>query len=105
MKNKNIQIIKDYFKGWENGDKEFLGLSPELKFTSPDDSFTSSRDFLGKCWQYRGLKYESMSIISEGNIVCVRYCINSGGKKFGNCEWIKVENDLITEITVFYGSK
>ena len=105
MKNKKIQIVKDYFKGWETGKKELLKLSPDLKFTSPDDCFTSSAGFLDKCWQYRGLKYDKMDFVTGENIVCVRYSINSDGKQFENCEWITVEKGEINEIIVFYGSK
>jgi hypothetical protein len=37
--------------------------------------------------------------------VCVKYSIDSGGKKYENSEWIIIENGLISEITVFYGTK
>lgn len=105
MENKNIQIVKDYFKGWETGNKELLKLSPNLIFTSPDINFSSSKDFLDECWKYHGLGYEDMRFISEGNIVCVRYSINSDGKQFVNSEWITLDNGVITGINVFYGSK
>jgi len=106
MENKKIQIVKDYFAAWETGRKKLLDLASNLIFTSPDDSFSSSTDFLSKCWQYHGLKYENMRFISERNVVCVTYEITeSDGKRFKNCEWITIENGENSEIIVFYGSK
>jgi len=72
MENKNIETVKKYFEGWAKGRMEMLNLARDLKFTSPDDNFTSSADFLAKCWAYHRLKYDEMMFITEGNTVCVR---------------------------------
>jgi ketosteroid isomerase-like protein len=105
MENKNIETVKRYFEGWATGMQELLSLAPNLRFTSPDDNFSSSADFLARCWKYHGMKYDDMRFIAEGNNVCVRYKVNSDGKQFENSEWITLDNGLITEINVFYGNK
>jgi hypothetical protein len=105
MENKNIETVKEYFEGWATGKRELLSLALNLKFTSPDDNFNSSGDFLAKCWAYHGLPYEDMKFVAAGNVVCVRYKVNSDGKQFENCEWITLNNGVIREINVFYGNK
>lgn len=56
MKNDNLQISQQYYKGWETSNKELLNISPELKFFSPDGNFGSAKEFLDQCWQFSGIK-------------------------------------------------
>ncbi|HJY63779.1 MAG TPA: hypothetical protein VJ455_06465 [Ignavibacteria bacterium] len=102
----NLKIAKDYYEGWETKDVSKLKLFSGLKFTSPDSMFNFADDFLKACWHLAGVKLENKQFISDGNIVCVKYEINSaenGSRHYS--EWLTIEGGEIREIEVFYGSK
>ena len=106
MSNKNLEIAIEYYKGWETGNKNLLKLSSELKFSSPDDSFNSSHEYLEKCWQYSGVPLLNKEFVSDGDTVCVRYKIQMpDGSMKPFCEWLTFINGEIAEIQVYYDRK
>ena len=103
MRNDNLKIAKQYYEGWEISNRELLHLSPSLKFRSPHDSFTSAQDFLDKCWQYSGAKFQNKIFLSGGSNVCVKYDFPMpGGGSKTIVEWLTIEGGEITKIEVFY---
>lgn len=102
--NKSIlEIAKQYYEGWETSNRELLHLSPSLKFSSPHNSFTSAQDFLDKCWQYSGAKFQNKVFLSGGSNVCVKYDFPMpGGGSKTIVEWLTIEGGEITKIEVFY---
>lgn len=103
MNNENLETAKQYYEGWETSNKELLKLSPALKFTSPDDSFSSADEFLNACWKHSGMEFQNKIFLSDGDNVCVKYEIAvPGGNLKHFVEWLIFERGMISEIHVFY---
>jgi len=99
----NLETAKKYYEAWETSDKRLLKLSPDLKFRSPDASFSNANDFLNECWQFSGVKFQNKIFLSGGNNVCVKYDFPMpGGIIKPMVEWLTIQEGLITEIEVFY---
>jgi len=55
----NLETAKKYYEGWETSNTELLSVSPDLKFFSPDGNFSGAKEFLDKCWQFSGVKFQN----------------------------------------------
>jgi len=103
VQNDVLKIAKQYYEGWETSNSALLKLSPNLKFRSPDDKFSSAKDFLDKCWQYSGAKFQDKIFLSGENNVCIKYGFPlPDGTTKTIIEWLTFEAGSISEIEVFY---
>ena len=103
MKKSSLEIVKEYFDGWENSDLSKIRLSDNFRHTSPNGTYETSDDFLKDCWQFSGLEMSEKEFVSADDTVCARYKIKD---KHGNdihvCEWFKVEEEKIRSVDVYF---
>ncbi len=103
MPNDNLRIAQQYYDGWETSDKELLSVATDLKFTSPDGNFSSSKEFLDQCWQFSGVVFQNKIFLSGGEYVAVKYDFPMpDGTTKPMIEWLTIKEGTITEIQVFY---
>jgi len=106
---KEYSLIRRYFSAYESKDRKALELllSDDFSFSSPHDSHIGKPIYFQRCWpnneRIRSLHIEKL--VGSGDEVFVLYEGEStGGDKFRNTEYFKIENNKIKEIEVYYGS-
>ncbi len=103
MPNDNLKIVQQYYEGWETSNKALLSVAADLKFISPDGTFSSAREFLDQCWQFSGVVFRNKIFLSGGENVCVKYDFPMpDGTSKPMIEWLTIKEGTITEIQVFY---
>jgi hypothetical protein len=103
MTNDNLKIAQQYYEGWETSNKELLSVATDLKFTSPDDNFSSAKEFLDQCWQFNGVVFRNKIFLSGDEYVVVKYDFPMpDGTTKPMVEWLTIKEGTITEIQVFY---
>jgi hypothetical protein len=102
-------VVHDYYDAWVNqkrdGVRDLLG--DNLVFKSPQDTFLTADEFLGKCWVYsRGLKevHYLREIYSEDQAFVILLWEMDDGSRFADAEYIRVRKGMITEIFVVNNS-
>lgn len=97
-----LELLKDYYQGWEEQKRELLKLHPGLIHKSIKGTFLSADEFINDCWRFSGIPLNNKQFIVEGNIAIVRYEIDMpDGTSKNYCEWVTFENGLIKTIDVF----
>lgn len=104
MNYENIKIAEQYYEGWETKDQSKLKLFRGVIFKSPESRYNFADEFLKACWHLAGAKLENKKFLAEGNVVAVKYEINSPDTKRTYTEWLTIDSGEIREIEVFYGS-
>ncbi len=98
-----IEIVRDYFRGWVEGDQGRLHLHPDFRHESPNGVFEGRDAFLAACWAGNaGGKLHVEAEVADGNTVVVRHAIPTPLGPFPVCEWFEVEDERIRSCRAYY---
>lgn len=102
-----IELVKKWFKKWDEGDFLNLTISENFRHTSPFGTINGKNDYINLVQnnkeKFIGYHFEIQDGIYENNKACVRY-IAKQGKDFtlDVSEWYYCEDDLIVDIIAYY---
>src|SRR5277367_3333554 len=105
------QIIRKYYKAWENKDWELLDslLTDSFTFSSAaGDDHISKAAFKTQCWDTQSPYIERFGLVrvlAVGSDAFVMYvCHMKGGKSFRNVEYLRFEEDKVASIECYFGA-
>jgi Domain of unknown function (DUF4440) len=103
------EIIRRYYAAYPARDRAAVErlVSDELIFTSPDDVRIDRQTYFERCWpnseQIRDIRIEELLV--RGDEAIVRYALEKQtGECIGNVEWLRIEDEKIAGIEVYYGA-
>ncbi|MFK7904646.1 MAG: metallophosphoesterase [Chitinophagales bacterium] len=100
---KNLELVRQYYKAWETGDKMLLPLAKNLKHISPDVVYHSRNTFLKACWDKFSRHTWNHKMLAMGNRVSVLMKVPYPDNKVKLIsEWFEIEGNEITKIQVIY---
>jgi ketosteroid isomerase-like protein len=107
-KSKNQQLVKDYYRAYEQKDWNLLKsiLSPGFKFCSPVDDHISLQSYHQRCWPncQNTKKFDLEKVIMGDNEAFVTYNgYTNDGRVFRNTEYFKFKDGEITENDCYFG--
>jgi hypothetical protein len=82
-------------------------VAEDFTFTSPWDDHIDRKTYFERCWPNsdRIKEFHLERIFVQGNEAFVRYeLVPVDGKSFRNVEWFRVEEGLLREVQVYFGS-
>ena len=104
-----VDVVRRFYVAYQEQDAETARrvLSDRLTFTSPQDDHIGKADYLERCFPTasRFLSTEVQEPIeAEPGLVIwrYRYELQDGGR-FSNVEEIRVQDDQVVDIRVFFG--
>lgn len=108
VEDNTIRIICDFFSAFIEHDKELAEtlLSEDFTFTSQYDDHINKETYFEKCWPNRNkIKHQEIEkIIAEDNEAFILYKSELvDGSKFRNTEHIKLSDNKIKEVNVYFG--
>jgi hypothetical protein len=99
-------LIKKWFKKWENGEFLDLPISENFKHTSPFGTINGKKQYVSLVEEnkdkFLDYRFEIHDEIYNNDKACVRYTATQGDFTLDVSEWYYVKNDLIEEIMAFY---
>ncbi len=107
----DIDTAKASFEAYRTQDAAaaHLLLSPEFRFTSPQDDHLTRDEWMERCFPTadRFASQDFLEFVStdHGVLVVYEYEIAGSGERYRNAELIRVEDDLIVETQVFFGGR
>lgn len=105
---KNQNLVKDYYRSYEQKDWNLLKsiLSPGFKFCSPVDDHISLDTYHHRCWPncQNTKKFDLEKVIMGDNEAFVTYNgYTNDGRVFRNTEYFKFKGGKITENDCYFG--
>ena len=99
-------LIKIWFKKWEDGAFLDLPIAENFRHTSPFGTINGKREYLSLVEKNKdkffGYKFNLLDEIYFENKACVRYTAIQGDFNLDVSEWYYIKNDLIEEIVAYY---
>lgn len=105
---KSEQIVRQYFKAYEAGDRQMIEqlLSNDFRFSSPYDNRIDKNLYMKICWPPHAnfSHYDFKTILSDGDDVMLRYeCETEHFGRLKNAEYFRLKDGMIVEIVVYFG--
>jgi ketosteroid isomerase-like protein len=103
------EIVRRFYSAYSSRDKKTAEelLSDNFTFTSPYDDHIDKKAYFERCWPVSPAfrKSEVEQILGDEQGAFIRYQIHlHEGAPFRNTEYLRVENDQITSVEVFFGA-
>lgn len=99
-------LIRAWFKKWEDGDFYNLPISENFKHTSPFDVIRGKKEYIklveANKDKFLGYRFEIHDEIYDKGKACVRYTAIQGDFRLDVSEWYYTKDDAITEIIAYY---
>ena len=99
-------LIRTWFKKWEDGDFYNLPISENFNHTSPFGVISGKKEYLklveANKDKFLGYRFEIHDEIYDEDKACVRYTAIQGDFKLDVSEWYYTKDDAITEIIAYY---
>jgi len=108
MDNQLIQLAKNNFIAYANGDRELLeqSLADDFHFTSPLDNRINRETYFERCWPNHK-KIADFHFIHAVNVNDKVFITYEGklvsGRVFRNTEIFTINNNKIIEVEVYFG--
>ena len=103
-------LVRQLFSGWEQKDRMAVQtlLADDFTFTSPNegDDHIDQAEYWRKCWPGSEAiqSFRILNLAEDEDGVFVRYeCELTNGKRFRNTEYIRVDDDKIRAVDVYFG--
>jgi ketosteroid isomerase-like protein len=108
------QLVRDYFRAYEVGDRSLIerSMAEGFTFTSPFDDAIGRDAYFRRCWpnNTNHRRFDIESIAQHGEKVVVVYCANMATGNpvhptatFRNAECQAFEQGRLKSVTVFFG--
>jgi ketosteroid isomerase-like protein len=102
-------VVRECFRAYVDKDRGLLEnlVAEDFTFTSPWDDHIDRKTYFDRCWPNsdRIKEFHLERIFVQGNEAFVRYeLVPVDGKNFRNVEWFRVEDGLLREVQVYFGS-
>jgi ketosteroid isomerase-like protein len=109
MKERSAELAVLWIEAWINMDMEWLRqrLAPDFVHVSPFGRFEDRESYLAAVEPMARKSVVELTVkdvVASGNQAAVRFENRSPKGVVESCDWVRVENDLITEIRSFYDS-
>ena len=106
--NDRIQIIKEYYRAYAEGDRSYVEshITDTFTFSAPPDPLLDYDGYFKRCWPGSGNKQSSTFIrtIESGDEVVVTYeRKHPDGSRGYNTEIFTFDRDKINRIEVYFG--
>ena len=99
-------LIKTWFKKWEDGDFYNLPISENFKHSSPFGIIRGKKEYIklveANKDKFLGYRFDIHDEIYDGDRACVRYSAIQGEFKLDVSEWYYIINDAIAKIIAYY---
>ncbi|MEM9000118.1 MAG: nuclear transport factor 2 family protein [Bacteroidota bacterium] len=100
------ELVKTWFKKWEEGDFLNLPISESFKHTSPYGSITGKRAYIDLVKAHKprflGHRFKLHDELYENQKACVRYTAIKEDFILDVSEWYFIKNNQIEEIMAYY---
>jgi ketosteroid isomerase-like protein len=102
-------VARASYEAYANKDRAAIEalVADDFHFTSPLDNRLDRKTYFERCWPNsdRIKEFRLERIFVQGNEAFVRYeLVPADGKSFRNVEWFRVEDGLLREVQVYFGS-
>jgi ketosteroid isomerase-like protein len=101
------QAIKDFYKAFAAGDRNFVVglLADDFTFSAPPDPHLDRTGYFKRCWPGAGQggDFEFIRLIESGNEVIVTYEVAMKDTKGRNTEIMTFVGDKIHRVEVYFG--
>jgi len=103
-----IQIAKEYYSAFAEGDRHFIEehLASNFTFSAPPDPLLDRAGYFERCWPGagKGGVIEFIRLIESGNEVVITYeAQQSNGSKGVNTEILTFEREKLCRAEVYFG--
>jgi hypothetical protein len=109
LSQKNDEIVRKYYTGWERKDWNAFDilLTDDFTFTSPLDAHISKSAFKTGCWDtqiaYIG-RFDLEHVVGTGNEAFVMYvCHTTNDKTFRNVEYLRLKGVQVQAVECYFG--
>jgi ketosteroid isomerase-like protein len=109
MKERSAELAVGWIEAWIKMDMEWLRqrLAPDFVHVSPFGRFEDRESYLAAVEPMARKSVVELTVkdvVASGNQAAVRFENRTPKGVVESCDWVRVENDLITEIRSFYDS-